>query len=72
MATGRKKGSRNKVPLPSNYDGGEGAVNFYLAILSKAKQDDAQMWQAFQGTGLYQGINKDPLQVAWWVCEYLK
>ena len=70
----RKKGSKNSVSLPSGYGLGIPAVNFYLAILNKAKQDEAQMWIDFKGTPLYErgllGV-PDSLEVAWWVSRYI-
>ncbi len=69
---GRKNG--NKAQLPSSYDGGYPAVNFFLAILNRSKEDKSQMWQDFQKTELYgQGLKgvPDSLQVAWWVSNYI-
>ncbi len=70
-----RKGMETGVKLPSSYDGGNPAVNFWLAILNKAKVDNAPMWQDFQGTELYKegssGI-PDSLEVAWWVSRYVR
>lgn len=75
---GRRTGSKNKVRLPSSYDVGTPAVNFYLAILRQAKADEdinweTGMWVDFQKTELYKrGRNVDPVEVAEWVSEYIK
>ena len=68
---GRKKGTKNKVSLPSSYEIGDGAINLCLAILSKARASESQMWVDFQKTELYQGKNKDPLSIAVWVGNYI-
>ncbi len=67
----RIKGSKNKAQLPSRYEGGTPAVNFWLAILLKAKKDSAQMWLDFEKTELC-GRNIDPVSKAWWVSNYLE
>ncbi len=71
MARGRAKGSKNQMQLPSSYAVGEGAVNFYLAILARARADNADMWVDFKKSEFYEGQNKDALQIAWWVCQYI-
>ena len=71
----RTKGSKNKVKLPTSYEMGCPAINFYLGILRQAKADNAQMWVDFQKTELYTAGIKgkiDALETAWWICKYLE
>lgn len=85
---GGKRGARTGVQLPSRYDGGNPAVNFWLAILLRAKADfykchcAREMVRAFvkhRGTTLQHFMNPkrrgrgvDSLEEAWWVCKYIK
>ena len=86
MKRGRKLGSKNARPMPARYEGGFGPVNFWLAILLRAKID-FQKWhyakelvKAFvewRGMPLEdfletRGMNVDGLEEAWWVCEFVK
>ena len=71
-----RKGVKTGAKLPSSYDTGEPAVNFYLAILAKAKRDKAQMWLDYKRTELYQPHRRNisaeaELETAWWVSNYL-
>lgn len=71
---GRAKGSKNQMYMPSSYEIGIPAVNFFLAILNTAKKDKAQMWLDFQGTELYKiglGGSVDGFGVAEWVSKYI-
>ena len=70
-----KKGQKTGAKLPSSYDVGNPAVNFYLAILSNAKEEHAPMWKDFKKTELYKQGQRgvpDGLETAWWVALYLK
>ena len=56
--------------------GGDGAINFWLAILGKAKSDTQYhyariMREKFEASEYYSN-NVDSLSTAWWVCEYVK
>ena len=72
----RTPGSPNTVKLPSNYDKGDGAVNFWLAILGQARKDDRWhyakiMWADFEETEYYGRKSPDILGTCWWVVEYV-
>ena len=74
------------VKLPSSYDGGFPAVNFFLAILARAIADADMFPQAkimVEAFAEYKGITlkeflahkikyTDPIQDAWWISEYIK
>lgn len=84
----RPVGSKNTVQLPARYEGGFGAVNFWMSILLRAKLDypkwhyAKEMVNSFvkhQDTTLQhflnperRGKNIDSLEEAWWICEYVK
>ena len=72
----RTPGSKNSVKLPSRYDTGDGAMNFWLAILGQAKKDTGWhyakiMWSDFKKTEYYGRNAPDVLGTAWWVVEYV-
>ena len=74
----RTPGTKNSVKLPSRYEIGNGAVNFWLAILGQAYKDKgwhyAKIMRAdFQRTELYRMGKRSPdiLGTVWWVVEYV-
>ena len=72
----RTKGSVNMVKLPSSYDTGCPAVNFWLAILGQARKDinwhyAKIMWADFKEAEYYGRKSPDILGTAWWVVEYV-
>lgn len=73
----RTIGSKNTVKLPTRYERGYPAVNFWLAILGQAYKDTKwhyarEMRADFEKTGLYRQRNApDILGTAWWVVQYV-
>jgi hypothetical protein len=54
----------------SRYDRGDPYTNLALAVLEKAKDDKAQMWEEF-AVGYKGNFNNiSPLDVAQWVANY--
>ena len=88
MRVGRKTGSKNAKAMPARYEGGFGAVNFWLSILLRAKLDFHKWHDAKKMVNAYvkysgitlqhflypkrRGKHIDALEEAWWVCEFVK
>ena len=56
--------------------GGDGAINFWLAILARGMADTKYhhakiMREKFEASECYSN-NVDSLSTAWWICDYVK
>ena len=58
-------------------DDGVPYINLMLAELGLAKQDSEKghansMWTTFKNEFIGKGENPDPMEVAWWVADFMK
>lgn len=53
-----------------DYD--DGLLNFVTLVIKQSRNANDSMWQAFQETSLYKKDDRDALEIAHWIVEYLQ